>query len=162
MRTHPAGVPFHPLARAAALACCVACSGFALAQGADAPGPREPALLPHTGSECLQVPDCVAVGGDTTSVPVDRTVHVARACPASHPYVWHWDTEQHVHVAARLVGRTRGALTFSLANQGSSPGEARILIGCSTRAFDAHLAGVQTSRTGARPRSAPLSPGAAR
>lgn len=154
--------PRHVLPRAAMLALGLLAVATASAQGTDALGPRGPAVLPHTGSECLQVPNCLAVGGERAVVGVDRLLSVALACPTSHPYVWHWDTEQHAHIATKVVGRTRGALTFSLVNQGEQPGDVRILIGCSAQPFDVRAGGAQYGRTGARPRGAPISTGTAR
>ncbi|MFO1303698.1 MAG: hypothetical protein U1F54_08190 [Burkholderiales bacterium] len=122
----------------------------AAAQGSAASGAA--IVLPHTGSECSEVPQCLAVGGERLVVLPERVATVAVGCPDTHPYGWHWDTEQHAHLHTRLAARTPGALTFVVENQGDRAGEVRILLGCSAQRYDAAAAGSQTSRRGALPR----------
>lgn len=126
-----------------------------LAHAADGAG-RTPALLPFGDNQCSQVPGCVVTGGQTTAVAAGSVATVALTCPESTPHAWHWDTEQHVHVAVQLVGRSRSSLTFRVINQGDLPGEAKIVLGCSAAPFDVRVAGSQNSRSGARPRITPL------
>jgi hypothetical protein len=110
-------------------------------------------LLDYTGSECVGVPDCVSVEGPITVLGIDQIRVLAVSCPDSHPFGWHWDTEQHEHLHVRLVGRTRTALTFSMSNRADAAGQSRIFVGCSTQLFDVTRSGSQQSRSGVRSKS---------
>lgn len=94
-------------------------------------------LLPRAGNECAGVPACVVVESPLAVVGADQFQVLAVSCPDSHPFGWHWDTEQHEHIYVKLVGRTRTGFTFSVSNRAGAPGYSRIFIGCSTDAFAA-------------------------
>jgi hypothetical protein len=105
-------------------------------------------VLEHLGNECAGVPACTVVESPVTVVDA-RQVHVlAVGCPESHPFVWQWDTEQHEHIYVRVIGSTRTAVTFSIANKADAPGRSRIFVGCSTEGVTSGGKGFQLSRTG--------------
>ena len=105
-------------------------------------------VLPHHDRECMGAPDCRSVQSDALVLDRDQVQVLAVNCPASHPFVWHWDTQQHEHLHVMLVGRTRQGLTFSVSNRTHAPGEGHVLIGCSDQPFDFAKSGFMTSRTG--------------
>jgi hypothetical protein len=105
-------------------------------------------VLPHGGRECTGVPGCRPVESASLVINSDQVQVLAVNCPASHPYVWHWDTQQHEHLYVKLVGRTRQGLTLSVSNRADAPGECHIFIGCSPQPFAFAGSGFMSSRTG--------------
>jgi hypothetical protein len=74
-------------------------------------------LLPRTGNECAGVPDCSSVESSRTEVGTDENETIIVTCPESHPYAWHWDTQQHEHLYVKLLGRAQSSLTFKVSNR---------------------------------------------
>lgn len=55
-------------------------------------------VLPHHGRECTGVPACRPLQAAPLVINSDQVQVLAVNCPASHPFVWHWDTQQHEHL----------------------------------------------------------------
>jgi hypothetical protein len=105
-------------------------------------------VLQHNDLECTGVPACRPVESPPLVINIDQVKVLAVNCPASHPFAWHWDTQQHEHLYVKLVGRTRTGLTLSVSNRADAPGECQIFIGCSPQPFAFAGAGFMRSRTG--------------
>lgn len=105
-------------------------------------------MLEHLGNECQGVPGCETVESLPMVINSDGTQVLAVNCPSSHPFVWHWDTRQHEHIYAKLVGRTRTGLTLSVSNTADAPGKVQIFIGCSAQPFSFAGTGFMQSTTG--------------
>jgi hypothetical protein len=128
-------------------------------QGENVPGIYDTErILPYVGNECAGVPACMTVESPLTVVDIDRVKVLAVSCPESHPFGWHWDTEQHEHIYVKLVGRTRTGLTFSVSNRANAAGRSRIFVGCSTERFAGK--GFQLSRSGVPSKNLSLQGGA--
>ena len=105
-------------------------------------------VMEHHGDECARVPACQSVESPRMLIGIDQIKVFAVHCPSSHPFVWHWDTEQHEHIYVKLVGRTKIGLTLSASNRADASGNAQIFIGCSPEPFAFSGTGFMQSTTG--------------
>jgi hypothetical protein len=119
-------------------------------------------VLEHLGNECGGQPGCVTVESRRHRVAAGQSAIVAARCPANHPYVTGWDTEQHEHLAAQALpprqrsgsaaSRSEAAeetisrVRIGVANHGDAAGHITVFVGCSAEA--PRVASVRRNRSG--------------
>ena len=108
-------------------------------------------VLEHVGNECGGRPDCLTVESRRQRVAAGGSTVIRTRCPANHPYMVGWDTEQHEHLLARALpparrigpgaaqagaGPADAATTtddgfrVSVTNRAEAPGFVTVFVGC--------------------------------
>jgi hypothetical protein len=123
---------------------------FGLALAAAAPALASPQglydesrVLERRGTACLGQADCVTVESRQARIAKGESTILQARCPAGHPYVAGWDTEQHEHLVTTALPpkprrgadpdapvATSGRIEVAATNNGETQGRVTLLLGC--------------------------------
>lgn len=87
-------------------------------------------VIEYLANEFVGVRDCITVETEDYVIPAGEGFRIAEWCPSDHPHVVGWDTRQHEHLHARLLGITGDSITVTVNSLADAPGRFALFVGC--------------------------------